>query len=170
MDARRGALISHLSRTLTPDKDSDLLAGMLKTVQDFVRDAFSSHEDAPMRRIEFGAYNILMERGRSHWVAIVYRGKDSGTLEARLHRLSEQIDLEFGEVLEAWSGQMKEVRGIRQLLSHLWADEGLTLGALGGLASRFRELWPGGEKAEDEGTTEEDGEGEESIAEEIGGR
>lgn len=162
----KGVLISHLSRTLTPDKDSDLLASMLKTLQDFIGDAFSTHEEAPMRRVEFGEHTILMERGLHHWVAIVYLGEGNSSLEARLKRLSEEIDLQFGEVLESWSGEMSQVRGIRPLLRHLWVDEGGYREALGGLVGRLRTIWPGGEGEEEEGGAEAEAE-EASPGEEI---
>lgn len=155
----RGVLISHLSRTLTPDKDSDLLATMLKTLQDFVMDAFSTREEAPMRRVEFGQYNILMERGRHHWLAIVFRGEDYGVVAARAARLSEQVDLEYGEVLEVWRGEMSRVRGIQDLLKHLWEDEGRTLGPLKALLRRLRGIrhWKEGAGAESPtGSGEED--------------
>ena len=155
-----GILASHLSRTLTPDKDNDLLAGMLTTVQDFVTDAFSSREDAPVRRLEFGRYNILMGKGVSHWVAVIYRGDDRGSLEPRVTRLSEQIDLEFGDVLESWNGEMSAVKGIRHLFQHLWADEGFSLRGLGGLLGRLRGLWP--QRGETQGSGPGDSEEEET--------
>ncbi|MFQ5908725.1 MAG: DUF11 domain-containing protein [Thermoplasmata archaeon] len=146
----RGVLVAHLSRTLTPDKDRDVLAAMLKTVQDFVTDAFSSHDKSPMRRIEFGHHSILIERGLHHWVAAVFRGDDHTGLGTRLALVSEQIDLDYGEVLADWAGEMSRVQGIQDLLKHLWAEEGLSLGPIRGLLNRFREIWPfGNEPAED---------------------
>ncbi|MEE9592920.1 MAG: hypothetical protein V3W28_05005, partial [Thermoplasmata archaeon] len=125
-----GVLVAHLSRTLTPDKDRDVLAAMLKTVQDFVTDAFSTRDKSPMRRIEFGAQSILIERGLHHWVAVVFRGKDHTGLGTRLAMVSEQIGVDYGEVLADWGGEMSRVRGIQDLLKHLWAEEGLPLGPI----------------------------------------
>ncbi|MFQ5553280.1 MAG: hypothetical protein ACE5EW_06145, partial [Thermoplasmata archaeon] len=115
-----GILVAHLSRTLTPDKDRDILAAMLKTVQDFVMDAFSERDESPMRRIEFGRLSILIERGVHHWVAVVFRGKDHAALATRISLVSQQIGVDYGDVLESWSGDMAAVRGIRELLKHLW--------------------------------------------------
>ncbi len=117
---RDGILLAHRSKTLTPDKDQDVLVAMLKTVQDFIRDAFSSREDAPVRSLMFGEFNILIERGLHHHVAVVYRGIDSGALSARLKSLSRRIDRDFGQTLDTWSGDMDAIRGLRDLLPLLW--------------------------------------------------
>jgi len=117
---RNGILLAHESKTLTPDKDADILAAMLKTVQDFVQETFSTSERLPMRGLHFGEFNILIEPGRTHNVAVVYRGRDDGTLAARTKALSELIETRFGSTLESWSGDVREVRGIRSLLPVLW--------------------------------------------------
>jgi uncharacterized repeat protein (TIGR01451 family) len=136
-----GVLVAHLSRTLTPDKDRDILAAMLKTVQDFVTDAFSVHDDSPMRRIEFGRLSILIERGLNHWIAVVFRGADHAALATRLALVAEQIGVDYGDILASWSGHMAEVRGIQPLLKHLWTDQRTTFGPLVGIVNRLRRLW-----------------------------
>ncbi|MFQ5918767.1 MAG: hypothetical protein ACE5I4_01815 [Thermoplasmata archaeon] len=162
MDAS-GVLVAHLSRTLTPDKDRDILAAMLKTVQDFVTDAFSIHDDSPMRRIEFGRFSILIERGLHHWIAVVFRGEDHRGIATRLALVSEQIGLDYGEVLATWNGEMSLVRGIQALLKHLWAEERLQLGPLVGLVNRFRGIWPQKQDTAEDPPSEEEGEGEDPL-------
>jgi hypothetical protein len=115
-----GILIAHRSKTLTPDKDEDILAAMLSTVQDFIRDAFSQHEDTPVRGLQFDKFNILVERGTHHYVAVVFQGRDSGALQTRLHQLSDRIEAEFGETLARWQGDMTAVRPVKALLPLLW--------------------------------------------------
>ncbi len=117
---RSGVLLAHRSKTLTPDKDQDILVALLKTVQDFAQQAFSEHGETPMRSLQFEGFNILLERGDNHYVSIVYQGRDDRALRARVARLSRQIERQFGEVLEAWSGNMLEVKGINALLPTLW--------------------------------------------------
>lgn len=74
--------------------------------------------------VGFGRHHILMGEEVSHRVAIIYRGEDRGSFEPRATRLSEQIDLETGDVLESWDGVVPAVKGIRHLLQHLWDNEG----------------------------------------------
>ena len=120
---QNGILLAHQSKTLTPDKDADLLAAMLKTVQDFIQEAFSTRERMPMRGLQFGEFSILIEPGRNHYVAVVYRGQDDGSFASRVGDLSGQIEDRFGITLASWSGDMREVRGIRDLLPVLWGQE-----------------------------------------------
>ncbi len=117
---RDGLLLAHRSKTLTPDKDQDVLVAMFKTVQDFIHDAFSRREDAPVRSLTFGEFNVLIEQGTNHHVAVIYRGEDNGALETQLSLLSKRIEDEFGEALDSWSGDMDEVRGLQDLLPMLW--------------------------------------------------
>ncbi len=119
---QNGILLAHQSKTLTPDKDADLLAAMLKTVQDFIQEAFSTREPMPMRGLQFGEFNILIEPGHNHYVAVVYRGEDDGSFASRVADLSGMIEERFGTTLESWSGDMREVRGIRDLLPVLWGQ------------------------------------------------
>lgn len=117
---QNGILLAHRSKTLTPDKDEDILTGMLKTVQEFVQEAFSTDQPLSMRGLHFAEFSILIEPGRTHHIAVVYRGKDDGTLAARAKELAGRIDARFGRTLESWNGDMREVRGLRDLLPILW--------------------------------------------------
>ncbi len=165
--ANSGILVAHLSRTLTPNKDRDILAGMLKAVQDFVMDAFSERDESPMRRIEFGRLSILIERGVHHWVAVVFQGKDHAALATRISVVSQQIAMDYGDVLESWTGDMSAVRGIRDLLNHLWRDEGLSLRPITGLLSRLRELWPHREKATEDPSVDTEEEAQDPAVAEL---
>ncbi len=115
-----GVLIAHRSKTLTPDKDEDVLAAMLSTVQSFIRDAFREHEDTPVRGLQFDKFNILVEQGTHHYVAVVFRGRDNGALQTRLHQLSDRIESEFRGVLAEWRGLSSDVRPVKALLPLLW--------------------------------------------------
>ncbi|MFQ5909005.1 MAG: hypothetical protein ACE5JE_09330, partial [Thermoplasmata archaeon] len=50
----------------------------------------------------------------------VFRGRDNGALQARLHDLSQQIEEEFGEMLASWAGTSSDVRPVKALLPLLW--------------------------------------------------
>ncbi len=49
---RSGTLLRHLTRRLKPYADSDILSGMLRAVQEFIRDAFKGESGVfPMKAI-----------------------------------------------------------------------------------------------------------------------
>ncbi|MFQ5918992.1 MAG: hypothetical protein ACE5I4_02965 [Thermoplasmata archaeon] len=119
---RKGILVAHQSRTLTPDKDRDILAAMFKAVQGFVQEAFARGTEGSMRGLRFENFNILIEQGTYHYVAVVYRGQESRRLARRVATLSQAIETEFGALLAAWVGDMEEIRGIRRLLPLIWGE------------------------------------------------
>ena len=119
---RKGILVAHQSRTLTPDTDRDVLAAMFKTVQGFVQEAFARGTEGSMRALRFENFNILIEQGTYHYVAVVYQGRESRLLARRVAMLSQSIEAEFGALLAAWVGDMNEIRGIRHLLPLIWGE------------------------------------------------
>ncbi|MFQ5920333.1 MAG: hypothetical protein ACE5I4_09880, partial [Thermoplasmata archaeon] len=119
---RKGILVAHQSRTLTPDRDRDILAAMFKAVQGFVQNAFSADAEGTMRGLRFENFNILIEQGTYHYVAVVYQGQESRVLERRVAELSQRIEAEFGALLASWVGDMNEIRGIRRLLPVIWGE------------------------------------------------
>ncbi|MFQ5552423.1 MAG: hypothetical protein ACE5EW_01690 [Thermoplasmata archaeon] len=121
---KKGILVAHQSRTLTPDRDRDILAAMFKAVQGFVKDAFASGAENTMRGLRFENFNILIEQGTYHYVAVVYQGQENRVLERRVAELSHRIEEEFGALLASWVGDMQELRGIRRLLPVIWGETG----------------------------------------------
>jgi hypothetical protein len=116
-----GVLLAHRRAHAVARPDEDVLIAMFKVVQDFVRDAFSEAADEEMSALEFGERKILIERGKHHFVAVVYRGTDhGGVLNTRVKHVSREIDERFGPILASWSGELDTVRGIALLLPKIW--------------------------------------------------
>jgi len=121
---RSGLLIAHRSTSLIPYEDEDILMGMFKAVQDFVHDAFSRGRQEEMRALEFGERKILIERGPSHSVVVVYSGRDRGDLADRVRDVSSEIEERFGKTLANWDGDVDAVRDITLLLPKVWKQRG----------------------------------------------
>ena len=121
---RAGLLIAHRSTSLIPYQDEDILMGMFKAVQDFVHDAFSQGRQEEMRALEFGERKILIERGPSHSVVVVYSGSNRGDLADRVRDVSSEIEERFGKTLANWDGDMDVVRDITLLLPKVWKQRG----------------------------------------------
>ena len=121
---RSGLLIAHRSTSLIPYEDEDILMGMFKAVQDFVHDAFSRGRQEEMRALEFGERKILIERGPSHSVVVVYSGRDRGDLADRVRDVSSEIEERFGKALANWDGDVDAVRDITLLLPKVWKQRG----------------------------------------------
>jgi len=115
-----GVLLAHRSSSLIQYQDEDVVVAMFTAVQNFVRDSFSGGVDEAVRSLEFGDRKVLVERGRHHYVAVVFHGKETSKIAARLRALSKQIDDQFGAALENWDGDLDAVRGISTLLAQIW--------------------------------------------------
>lgn len=113
---RDGVLIYHLSRSLSRDKDEDVLSGMLTAVQEFVRDAFVYGEHRELHLLDFGDYRIMIERGRTVYLAVVYSGKGSSLVRKRVRSVLDHIETAYRAVLAKWDGDMDKVVGARDLI------------------------------------------------------
>ena len=116
----RGMLLAHRSGSLVPYPDQDIMAGMFTAVQDYIRDAWGGGEEKTMKSAQFGDRKVVVERGRHHYVAVVFSGNDRGALERRVRELSQEIDSRFGDVIANWDGQEKNVHEIDLLLPQIW--------------------------------------------------
>ena len=131
---RDGLLLYHLSRSLSADKDEDVLSGMLTAVQEFVRDAFVYGEHRELHQLDFGDYRIMIERGKNLYLAVVYSGKGASTIRRRVRSILDHIETAYGGVLENWDGDMDKVAGARDLIrEYLVKAKGRTFRGLPGL-------------------------------------
>lgn len=113
---RDGVLLYHLSRSLSADKDEDVLSGMLTAVQEFIRDAFVYGEHRELHQLDFGDYRIMIERGRNLYLAVVYSGKGASSIRKRVRSVLDHIETTYGSVLAKWDGDMDKVVGARDLI------------------------------------------------------
>jgi len=131
---RDGLLLYHLSRSLSADKDEDVLSGMLTAVQEFVRDAFVYGEHRELHQLDFGDYRIMIERGRNLYLAVVYSGKGASSIRKRVRSVLDHVETAYGSVLEKWDGDMDKVVGARDLIrEYLLKGSGLSFRGLPGL-------------------------------------
>src|SRR3989304_5122648 len=70
---RSGLLLKHYTRRLRPNVDSDVLSGMLVSVQDFINDSFRG-ERGHLNEIRFGKIRIVIMEGKWTILAAGVRG------------------------------------------------------------------------------------------------
>lgn len=117
-----GTLLAHRSCTILQDNDEDLVVAMFTAIQEYVRNVFSKGTEERIRSLEFGERKIIIERGRNYYVAVVFRGREPKSLERDLKELSQNIDRQFGKVLEQWHGDTERVGGIALLIPQVWTN------------------------------------------------
>lgn len=110
-----GILLSHQTRRLKPFSDNEIVAGMLTAVlnyvQDFVRDTFSQ-KSAPIRRIEYGDYKIIIETGEHVCIAAVLGGDEPKNTSALMVEMIDKIEDRYKEFFENWDGDVHKIKEI----------------------------------------------------------
>jgi hypothetical protein len=131
-----GRLIGHKTGKATnwDRMEDDVLSGMLITVQDFIKDSFDKKSKKRMvsqkqtnpnaldinewqlQQLKLEGHNILIERGKFAYLAVVF----SGTAGYRLNRLVKRTMKEFenrnADVLPDWNGEINSLTDIEQFL------------------------------------------------------
>jgi hypothetical protein len=119
---RSGNLIKHITMTEESEIDKDIFSGMLTAIQAFIQDSFREVGDSRVKRIEFGDSKIMMERGETIYLAIVYHGHESSWNVRPLKETIKDIEEKHLEDLEDWDGRFDELSDIEGIIrKHLKA-------------------------------------------------
>ena len=112
--ARDGRLIMHNTRRMRADRDEDILAAMLTAISAFARDS-EREENGDLRQFVVGGKTSLVERGRDIFVAAIYTGRVPRWAGKDLRQLLTDMESRFGVELRTWTGDPKELQGIKDL-------------------------------------------------------
>jgi len=115
-----GRLISHQTRRLHPGMDQDVLSGMFVAIQEFVKDSFKDDTIFDLRRLEFGEKMILVEKGKKIYLAVVVHGRQSRRLLNKMRLATREIESKFATPLEAWDGDIDNMRGVKDITRKLY--------------------------------------------------
>lgn len=113
-----GMLLKHYSRRLRPDRDEDILAGMLTAVQNFVKESFDS-AGGRLNEIRFENYDIIISYSESLVLAAVISTKNPQKLKDKLSDAADEIEKTYGQRLKKWNGDMSELKQIDTIMKNL---------------------------------------------------
>jgi hypothetical protein len=121
---KSGILLSHLSRERKPGRDEEILSGMFTAVQEFIKDSFSTggagSDDHILREMKIGAHkNILIERGKYIYLAVIFSGRGAGKLRTRVRGILENVETKYEHAFRSWVGDMDKISGVENLLRPL---------------------------------------------------
>lgn len=105
-----GMLLKHYTRRLRPDQDTDIMAGMLTAVQNFIRESFDE-AGGKLNEIRFENYDILISHGKNVVIAAIISTKKPERLRDQLKNATDDIETQLGERIKQWSGDRKELGG-----------------------------------------------------------
>ena len=110
-----GMLLKHYTRRLRPDQDTDIMAGMLTAVQNFVRDSFDE-AGGRLNEIRFENYDILISHTKNVVLAAIISTKKPEKLRVELKNANDDIEKAYGEMLSHWSGDKSELGDVDVLM------------------------------------------------------
>ena len=103
--------------------DSDLISGMLTAVRDFMHDSFGRQEvPESMDEIQYGEQRIVIQDGRSCYVAVVIGGIEPPGFRAELRRYLNRLQSGRYPVLETFDGDMTKLGEIPETVNKLAID------------------------------------------------
>jgi hypothetical protein len=126
-----GRLVSNVTREENTMLDKDVVSAMFTAVQEFVRDSFQKGE-VGLKKLEIGDKNVVIEKGRSAYLALIYSGWPARDTFSMLPMLMSDIEERYKERLEKWNGTTKTVKGVDRMLQDymsskfqpgMWHDE-----------------------------------------------
>jgi hypothetical protein len=116
-----GRLVSHVTKEENTNLDKDVVSAMFTAVQEFVRDSFQKGE-VGLKKLEIGDKNVLIEKGESAYLALIYTGWPDKQTFTRLAMLLKDIEERYTGRLEHWNGTQKAVAGVENMLLEFMSD------------------------------------------------
>jgi len=115
-----GIPLVHLSRTLTADKDPDLVASMFTAIQAFMNESFHSLGVGELKSIELADHRVALAKGQYVTLLVLYRGRASGRIDRRAQEVVREVEKRFKGVLVDWNGDMDRISDVKLLLERLY--------------------------------------------------
>ena len=103
----------HVAADAAVAKDSDMVAGMLSAIQDFVRDSFGTGKDSALEEFRVGELQVWIAAGRYAYLAAVIRGNPPRELRTTLEDTIESIHILKGSQLARFEGDTVVFESLR---------------------------------------------------------
>ena len=114
-----GRLIAHNSRRLKPERDKDIMTGMLTAVQSFVTDTLIDEERGTLDRLSYGNLTILVEGKREVNLACIVSGEESPVLREGMRNIVSYVSGQYRAYLEDWDGDIDRFKDVKRYIGHL---------------------------------------------------
>jgi hypothetical protein len=112
-----GRLIAHESRQESNGIDKDVVSAMFTAVQEFVKDSFQAGE-VGLKKLEIGERNVVIEKGKSVYLAMIYSGWPPKDVFDSLTMLLSDVEERYKGRIERWNGTRKALRGVDAMLQN----------------------------------------------------
>jgi len=116
-----GRLVAHVSKEENTMLDKDVVSAMFTAVQEFVKDSFQKGE-VGLKKLEIGDKNVVIEKGRSAYLALIYSGWPQKETFNMLSMLLRDVEERYKAKIERWNGTSKAVVGVDKMLQEYMAS------------------------------------------------
>ena len=124
-----GRLISYASLKKDDNQDEDIVSSMLTAVKDLLTVVFVKEEakgDVGPYKFELGERNVILKMGKHFYIAIVIKGKENKSLIDKFDSIVMDIQDRYGDVLDNWSGELKDNEEVNEIIMKLLPLEELS--------------------------------------------
>lgn len=112
-----GILLTHHTRRLKPYTDQDILAGMLKAITNFVKEAFPTHGSTDLNEIKFRDKEIQIATGRLATLAVVISGVDKESTRKQMIHCVSDLERKCGQTIQNYSCKKKETERLERFIN-----------------------------------------------------
>jgi hypothetical protein len=121
IDAAAGILLTHAAERSEMEIDTDVMAGMLTVLVDFVRTSFAEGADQ-LQRLEMGELAVVIERAKRFILALTFTGPEPPNLRPRLREFADSADQRFGSLLDTWDGDVLRLGELKTLTEQTFLE------------------------------------------------
>lgn len=123
IDGKSGVLIRGVSLDGARAADSDMVAGMLTAVRDFIKDSLELKRSEDVNAIMSGDHAIMVEEGPRATLALIVKGTPDSSLRTLMEETLEAVHLRFAAPLERYSGDSSALEGADRYLKACLASK-----------------------------------------------
>ncbi len=121
IEAGAGTLLTHVAERSEMEIDSDVMAGMLTVLVDFVRLSFVEGVDQ-LQRLEMGELAVVIERVKRFILALTFTGPEPPNLRPRLREFAASAEQRFGTLLDSWDGDVLQLGDLKALAEQTFLE------------------------------------------------
>ncbi len=121
IDAAAGLLLAHAAERSETEIDSDVMAGMLTVLVDFVRTSFAEGVDQ-LQRLDMGNLAVVIERAKRFILALTFTGLEPPNLRPRLREFADSAEHRFGNLLDSWDGDVMSLDDLKTMTEETFLE------------------------------------------------
>ncbi|CAG0962633.1 hypothetical protein ANAEL_00721 [Anaerolineales bacterium] len=115
-----GLLIAHSHPGSHDVVDSDLIGAMLTAIRDFVHDSFEDgREDKELDEIQYGDRGIIIQSGRTAYVAAVVTGVEPEGFRSKLHDFIAELHVKYESAFKQYQGDPSALPNLQPKIARL---------------------------------------------------